>query len=309
MHTLMNTPMNTSVNTLANTFHKTISYQAFNLDSEQIKGSIEELIGVSTEGLIGPRQNLLLASLPYSELNLWEHELELIDLKLGQILCEPGIKHTHVIFPTTAIVSLLYTTQDGTSSEVSVVGRDGVVGISVFMGGNETPNQAIVQSAGQAYRLSVKMAKTIGSKNATLLPMLLSYTQIMITQIGQTAVCNRHHTIDQQLCRRLLVGLDLSQDHDLIMTQELLSSLLGVRRESITTAALKLQEAGVISYARGHIKVLNRYLLEQRCCECYAIVKKEHKRLMPPVSHPGTTVGGVRTVLKNTNHTVMWHSQ
>lgn len=229
---------------------------------------------------VGAKQNLLLASLPYSELSLWEHELELVDLKLGQVLCEPSIKHTHVIFPTTAIVSLLYTTQEGTTSEVSVVGKDGVVGISVFMGGNQTPNQAIVQSAGQAYRLSTKIAKTIGSKNEPLLHMLLNYTQIMITQIAQTAVCNRHHSIDQQLCRRLLIGLDLLQDNDLIMTQELLASLLGVRRESVTTAALKLQEAGVIRYSRGHITVINRKLLEQRCCECYEIVKNEKKRLM-----------------------------
>lgn len=231
-----------------------------------------------------PKQNLLLASLPYSELSLWEHELELVDLKLGQILCEPGIKHTHVIFPTTAIVSLLYTTQEGTSSEVSVVGKDGVVGMSVFMGGNETPNQAMVQSAGKAYRLSTKMAKNISNKNGPLLHMLLNYTQMMITQIAQTAVCNRHHSIDQQLCRRLLIGLDLLEHNDLMMTQELLASLLGVRRESVTAAALKLQEAGVISYSRGHITVLNRKMLEQRCCECYAIVKNEKKRLMPAKS-------------------------
>lgn len=230
---------------------------------------------------IGPKQNKLLAALPYSELSLWEHALELVDLKSGQILCEPGVKHTHVIFPTTAIVSLLYTTQEGTSSEVAVVGNDGVVGVSVFMGGNETPNQAMVQNAGQAYRLSTKLAKNIGYQNGPLLQMLLSYTQMMITQIAQTAVCNRHHSIDQQLCRRLLIGMDLLQDSDLMMTQELLASLLGVRRESITAAALKLQEAGIISYSRGHIRVLNRPLLESRSCECYAIVKNEQKRLMP----------------------------
>jgi len=181
---------------------------------------------------------------------------------------------------------LLYTTQEGTSSEVSVVGKDGVVGISVFMGGNETPNQAMVQSAGQAYRLSTKMAKNIANKNGPLLHMLLNYTQMMITQIAQTAVCNRHHSIDQQLCRRLLIGMDLLQHNDLMMTQELLASLLGVRRESVTAAALKLQEAGVISYSRGHITVLNRQLLEQRCCECYAIVKSERNRLMPIKSKP-----------------------
>jgi CRP-like cAMP-binding protein len=266
---------------LMNTLLKAISSQQ--RASKQKLTFNSELFFPDSTGVnsIGAKQNLLLASLPYSELSLWEHELELVDLKLGQILCEPGIKHTHVIFPTTAIVSLLYTTQEGTSSEVSVVGKDGVVGMSVFMGGNQTPNQAMVQSAGQAYRLSTKMAKNIGNKNGPLLHMLLNYTQIMITQIAQTAVCNRHHSIDQQLCRRLLIGLDLLQDNDLIMTQELLASLLGVRRESVTTAALKLQEAGVISYSRGHITVLNRKLLEQRCCECYAIVKNEQKRLMP----------------------------
>ncbi|MBC7786975.1 MAG: Crp/Fnr family transcriptional regulator [Methylophilaceae bacterium] len=232
---------------------------------------------------LGTRQNHLLASLPYSELSLWEHELELVDLKLGQILCEPGIKHTHVIFPTTAIVSLLYMTQEGTSSEIAVVGNDGVVGVSVFMGGNETPNQAMVQSAGQGYRLRTQAAKNAVNRDGPLLQMLLRYTQAMITQISQTAVCNRHHSIDQQLCRRLLVGLDRLPADDLVMTQELLASLLGVRRESVTTAALKLQEAGVIHYSRGHITVLNRKSLEYRCCECYAMVKKEQNRLMPAV--------------------------
>ena len=263
-----------SMKSLMNTLLKAISNQKNNFNSELFFSNSTAV------NSIGAKQNLLLASLPYSELSLWEHELELVDLKLGQILCEPGIKHTHVIFPTTAIVSLLYTTQEGTSTEVSVVGKDGVVGISVFMGGNQTPNQAMVQNAGQAYRLSTKMAKNIGSKNGPLLHMLLNYTQMMITQIAQTAVCNRHHSIDQQLCRRLLIGLDLVEDNDLIMTQELLASLLGVRRESVTTAALKLQEAGVISYSRGHITVLNRKMLVQRCCECYTNVKNEQKKLM-----------------------------
>ncbi len=228
-----------------------------------------------------PLQNHLLASLPYSEFSLWEHELELVDLTLGQVLCESGIKHTHVVFPTTAIISLLYTTQEGTSSEIAVVGNDGVVGVSVFMGGNETPNQAIVQSAGQGYRLRTQVVKNIVDQDGQLIHMLLRYTQVMITQIAQTAVCNRHHSIDQQLCRRLLLGLDRLPADDLVMTQELLANLLGVRRESVTTAALKLQEAGVIHYCRGHITVLNRKLLEHRSCECYAMVKKEQDRLMP----------------------------
>ncbi|MES2500221.1 MAG: Crp/Fnr family transcriptional regulator [Pseudomonadota bacterium] len=260
------------------TLSNALSNHSYDLNEQAL--NLKQGFNSSAES-IGSTQNKLLDSLPYSELSLWEHELELVDLKLGQILCEPGHKHTHVIFPTTAIVSLLYTTQEGTSSEVSVVGNDGVVGVSVFMGGNETPNQAMVQSAGQAYRLSTKLAKNISNRNGPLLQMLLNYTQIMITQIAQTAVCNRHHSIDQQLCRRLLIGLDLLQDNDLIMTQEMLASLLGVRRESVTTAALKLQEAGVISYSRGHIRVLDRKLLESRSCECYAIVKNEKKRLMP----------------------------
>ncbi len=246
----------------------------------QLKALPNTSLNTSPDAL-GPRQNHLLAALPYSELSLWEHELELVDLTLGQILCEPGIKHTHVIFPTTAIVSLLYMTQEGTSSEIAVVGNDGVVGVSVFMGGNETPNQAMVQSAGQGYRLRTLAARNAVNRDGPLLNMLLRYTQTMITQISQTAVCNRHHSIDQQLCRRLLLGLDRLPSDDLVMTQELLASLLGVRRESVTTAALKLQEAGVINYSRGHITVLNRKLLEHRCCECYAMVKKEHDRLMP----------------------------
>jgi CRP-like cAMP-binding protein len=239
---------------------------------------------------VGARQNHLLASLPYSELSLWEHELELVDLPLGQVLCEPGMKHTHVIFPTTAIVSLLYTTQEGTSSEIAVVGNDGVVGISVFMGGNETANQAIVQSAGQGYRLRTQAAKNAVNRSGPLLQMLLRYTQAMIAQIAQTAVCNRHHSIDQQLCRRLLLGLDRLQGDDLMMTQEQLANLLGVRRESVTAAALKLQEAGLIHYSRGHITVLNRQSLEDRCCECYAIVKHEHRRLFPSTQQHGASV-------------------
>ena len=235
----------------------------------------------SIPDIAGPHQNYLLAALPYSELSLWEHELELVDLVLGQVLCEPGMKHNHVFFPITAIVSLIYITQEGTSSEIAVVGNDGVVGISVFMGGNATQNHAIVQSAGKGYRLRTQDAKNAVNRAGPLLNMLLRYTQAMIAQIAQTAVCNRHHTIDQQLCRRLLLGLDRLPADDLNMTQELLANLLGVRRESVTSSALKLQEAGVIHYCRGRITVLNRKLLEGRSCECYAIVKQEHNRLLP----------------------------
>lgn len=247
----------------------------------------------STAKNIGPRENHLLASLPYSELSLWEHELELVDLTVGQVLCEPGMKHTHVIFPTTAVVSLLYITQEGTSSEIAVVGNDGVVGISVFMGGNATQNQAIVQSTGQGYRLRTQAAKNAVNRAGPLLNMLLRYTQAMIAQIAQTAVCNRHHSIDQQLSRRLLQGIDRLPANDLIMTQEQLANMLGVRRESVTAAALKLQEAGIIHYSRGHIKVLNRQRLEGRSCECYAIVKNEHQRLFPSSSAAATSHGNV----------------
>ena len=258
-----------------------------------------------SQNIIGTCQNHLLASLSYAELSIWEHELELVDLHLGQVLCEPGMKHTHVIFPTTAIVSLLYTTQEGTSSEIAVVGNDGVVGISVFMGGNETANQALVQSAGQGYRLRTQAARNAVNRSGPLLQMLLRYTQAMIAQIAQTAVCNRHHSIDQQLCRRLLLGLDRLQGDDLMMTQEQLANLLGVRRESVTAAALKLQEAGLIHYSRGHITVLDRESLEDRCCECYAIVKNEHHRLFPSISqYSVSTRRGLNTPIANHHHQI-----
>lgn len=227
----------------------------------------------------GMAQNSILASLTSIEFEEWKDELELVNLPLGHIVCEPGISPAYVIFPITAIISLLYTTQEGTSSEIAVVGNDGVVGVSVFMGGNATPNQAIVQSAGMAYRLKTHIAKNVGLTTSPLLYVLLNYTQALIAQIAQTAVCNRHHSIDQQLCRRILLSLDRLPSDDLAMTHELLASLLGVRRESITTAALKLQEAGAINYSRGHIKVLDREILEDRTCECYAIVKNESHRL------------------------------
>lgn len=230
-----------------------------------------------------PRQNHIIAALPYDEFNLWQHELELVDLSLGQVLCEPGMGHAYVFFPITAIVSLLYTTREGTSAEVAVVGNDGVVGLSVFMGGNTMPYQAQVQSAGIGYRLRTQVAKNAIERVGPLLQILLCYTQAMIAQIAQTTVCNRYHSIDQQLCRRLLMGLDRLANNDLMMTQELLAQLLGVRRESVTTAALKLQQAGGIHYTRGHIRVLNRELLEQRSCECYAMAKKEHHRLLASV--------------------------
>ena len=228
-----------------------------------------------------PRQNQLLASLPETEWHRWHAALEPVQLPLGQVLCESGRTPAYVYFPTTAIVSLLYMTKDGASSEIAVVGNDGMVGISLFMGGEATPSQAVVQSAGQGYRLRAQMMNCEFNRAGPVLDILLRYTQAMIAQVAQTAVCNRYHSIDQQMCRRLLLGLDRLATDELVMTQELLASLLGVRREGVTAAALKLQHAGVIRYSRGHIDVLDRQRLEERTCECYAVAKKEYNRLLP----------------------------
>ena len=235
----------------------------------------------SISRLSDPRENQLLAALPDSEWKRWQASLELVELAVGQVLSESGRTPLHVYFPTTSIVSLLYMTQDGGSAEIAVVGNDGVVGVSVFMGGNATPSQAVVQAAGQAYRLRAQMVKDQVDSGGPVLKILLRYTQAMIAQVAQTAVCNRYHAIDQQLCRRLLVGLDRLPTDSLTMTQELLANLLGVRREGVTAAALKLQLAGVIRYSRGHIDVLDRVRLESRACECYGVAKKEYFRLLP----------------------------
>jgi CRP-like cAMP-binding protein len=230
---------------------------------------------------LDPRQNQLLASLPDAEWNRWRPYLESVDLPLGKVLSESGKVPEYVYFPTTAIVSLLYMTQEGESVEIAVVGNDGVVGISLFMGGNATPSQAVVQSAGRGYRLRAEAVKSEINLAGPILKMLLRYTQAMIAQVAQTAVCNRYHSIDQQFCRRLLLGLDRLPSDELVMTQELVARLLGVRREGVTAAALKLQQAGVIRYSRGHIVVLDRERLEHRTCECYAVAKKEYDRLIP----------------------------
>ena len=227
-----------------------------------------------------PRLNQLLDALPGTEWDRLRPELEQVDLPLGLVLCEAGRTPAYAIFPTSAIVSLLYMTQDGASSEIAVVGNDGVVGISLFMGGNATPSKAVVQSAGQGYRLRAQVVRNEVSRADALLKILLRYTQDMIAQVAQTAICNRYHSIDQQMCRRLLLGLDRSPLDELVMTQELLASLLGVRREGVTAAALKLQQAGVIRYRRGHINVLDRQRLEQHTCECYAVTKKANNRLL-----------------------------
>jgi CRP-like cAMP-binding protein len=208
--------------------------------------------------------NQLLALLSEEDVGRWRPQLESVELALGQVLSESGSPPAFVYFPTTAIVSLLYTTAEGNCSEIAVVGRDGLVGISVFMGGNATPSQAVVQSAGQAWRLPARLVREESTSSPLVLQVMLGYTRAMLAQVAQTAACNRYHSIDQLLCRRLLLGLDRSNSASLVMTQELAANLLGVRREGVTGAALKLQQAGVISYSRGHISVLDRSQLEAR---------------------------------------------
>jgi CRP-like cAMP-binding protein len=225
--------------------------------------------------------NHLLAALPNLVSTRWLAHLEDIELSLGQVLYESGGTLSHVYFPTTAIVSLLYVMENGASAEIAVVGNEGIVGISLFMGGESTPSRAVVQSAGRGLRLKAQMMKDEFNQAGPVLHLLLRYTQALITQMAQTAVCNRHHSLDQQLCRWLLLSLDRLQGDELVMTQELIANMLGVRREGVTEGALKLQQAGLIRYARGRITVLDRGGLEKRTCECYAVVKSEYDRLLP----------------------------
>jgi CRP-like cAMP-binding protein len=230
-----------------------------------------------------PRHNHLLAALPEVDWARLFPYLELVPMPLGDVLYEPGIEMRHVYFLTTAIVSLLYVMEDGSSAEIAVVGNEGVVGISLFMGGESTSSRAVVQSAGHAYRLTGKLLKEEFYRAGPMQRLLLRYTQALLTQMAQTAVCNRHHSLDQQLCRWLLLSLDRLASNDLVMTQELIANMLGVRREGVTEAAGNLQRAGLIEYNRGHITVLDRAGLEARACECYAVVKKEFDRLLPEV--------------------------
>jgi CRP-like cAMP-binding protein len=227
-----------------------------------------------------PKENHLLAALPGDEWERWLPQLEWVDMPLGEVIYESGDTLSHVYFPTTAIVSLLYVMENGGSAEIAVVGNEGIVGISLFMGGESTPSRAVVQSAGQGFRLTAGVIKD-EFKRAPVLHLLLRYTQALITQMAQTAVCNRHHSLDQQLCRWLLLSLDRLKGLELVMTQELISNMLGVRREGVTEAALKLQKAGLIRYSRGRIAVLDRPGIEARCCECYVVVKREYDRLLP----------------------------
>ncbi|WP_372958199.1 Crp/Fnr family transcriptional regulator [Marinobacter sp.] len=232
-----------------------------------------------TDALAAPEQNHLLAALPDTiKKRLFPH-LKPVELKLGDVIYESGQPIDFVYFPTNCIISLLYVMLDGASAEISVVGNEGLVGVTVFMGGESTPSRAIVQSRGLAYRLPAQDLRTEFNNHAEVRVLMLRYTQALITQMSQTAVCNRHHTIDQQLCRWLLLSLDRLQDNRLTMTQELIANMLGVRREGVTEAAGKLQKLGIIEYHRGHITIIDRPRLETLCCECYAVVKRETDRL------------------------------
>jgi CRP-like cAMP-binding protein len=228
-----------------------------------------------------PAENHLLAALPDAQWRRWRPYLERVEMPLSQVLYESGGTLSHVYFPTTAIVSLLYVMENGASTEVAVVGNEGIVGVSLFMGGDSTSSRAVVQSAGQGFRLKARIMKEDFDRAGPVLHLLLRYTQALITQMSQRAVCNRHHSLDQQLCRWLLLSLDRLRGNELVMTQELIASMLGVRREGVTEGALKLQQAGLIRYARGHITVLDRAGIEKRSCECYSVVKKEYDRLLP----------------------------
>ena len=232
-----------------------------------------------------PNQNHLLAALPTAEFERLVPHLELVPLLLGETLYEPGGQLQHVYFPTTSIVSLLYILESGLSAGIASVGNEGVLGISLFMGGDTTPSSAVVQTAGHGYRLKGRLLKEEFNRGGLMQRLLLRYTQALVTQMFQTAACNRHHSIEQQLCRWLLLTLDRLPSNELVMTQELVASTLGVRREGITEAAGNLQRAGYVSYRRGHLSVLDRSGLEKNACECYAVVKKEIARLLSDVRY------------------------
>jgi len=249
--------------------------------------------------LQSPVQNHLLALLPAADFEPLAAHLEPVRLQLGDMLYEPGAQLQFAYFPTTAIVSLHYVLESGAMAESAGVGNEGMVGIALFMGGGTTPSSAVVQTAGQAYRLPARVLKHEFDRAGRMQQLLLRYTQALMTQMSQAAVCNRHHAVEQQLCRWLLLTLDRSPSRELVMTQELVASMLGVRREGITEAAGKLQRAGVIRYRRGHIEVLQRSGLEVRVCECYGVVKQELKRLLSQPPTPGTTLRPVPGCSRN----------
>ena len=241
---------------------------------------------MTTPAMPTPHQNHLLDALPPADYERVAPHLELVELKLGDVLYESGAQLRHVFFPPTCIISLLYVMEDGASAEIAIVGNEGLLGVSLFMGGNTTPSRAVVQSGGSAFRLKADLLKDEFGRFGPTMRLLLRYTQALITQMAQTAVCNRHHSVDQQLCRWLLLSLDRLASNDLAMTQGLIANMLGVRREGVTEAAGKLQDAGLIRYRRGRITVLDRAGLEARSCECYQVVKTEFDRLLPYVVHP-----------------------
>ena len=228
-----------------------------------------------------PRQNHLLAALPHAQWVIWRSHLEYVDMELGQVLYEPGSTLTHVYFPTTTIVSLLYVMNNGGSAEIAVVGNEGVLGVSLFMGGESTSSRAVVQGAGGAYRLTAERMREEFDRAGPVLHLLLRYTQALMTQMVQTAACNKHHSLDQQLCRWLLLSLDRLQGTEMVMTQTLIAHMLGVDPKTAGDGALQLQDAELIDYKAGRIRVLDRRGLEARSCECYAVVKKEYDRLLP----------------------------
>jgi CRP-like cAMP-binding protein len=227
------------------------------------------------------RDNALLAALPDAEQARWRSQLESVELPLGAVLYEAGNRLSHVYFPTTAIVSLICVMDNGATTEIAMVGNEGLVGVSLFMGGESTTSRAVVQSAGLGYRLKASQVMEEFDRAGPVMNLLLRYTQALITQMAQTAVCNRHHSLDQQLCRWLLLSMDRLRSNELVLTQELIANLLGVRREGVTEAAGRLHAAGLIAYRRGHMTVLDRAQLERRSCECYAVVTREYDRLLP----------------------------
>ncbi len=234
-----------------------------------------------TDASPNPRQNHLLAALPPAQWEHWHQHLEYVDMQLGQVLYEPGNTLTHVYFPTTAIVSLLYVMRNGESAEIAIVGSEGVVGVALFMGGGSTSSRALVQRAGGAYRLSAALMRWGFQQGGPVLHLLLRYTQALMTQMVQTAACNKHHSLDQQLCRWLLLSLDRLQGTQMQMSRQLIAHMLGVSADRATEAAMKLKDSGLINYEGGRIEVLDRAALEKRSCECYAVVKQEYDRLLP----------------------------
>lgn len=244
-------------------------------------GAFLLLLGEAVPSTDTAKANHLLSVLPEAEWSKIASHLTKVDLPLGHVLYESGDKLDYVYFPTTAIVSLLYVMENGASAEIAIVGNEGIVGIAIFMGGETTPSRAIVQSAGTAYKLSARILKKEFASGGPIQRLLLRYTQALITQMAQTAVCNRHHSVIQQFCRWLLLSIDRLPSNQLKMTQELIANMLGVRRSGVTEAALKLQSAGVIRYSHGNIEVLDRPALERSVCECYGVVKREFDRLLP----------------------------